>query len=476
MQEVYAIISKLLLNSGFCVPEFSGIEQTFLEEKKMVLNKCESIGANKYEIEFTSDAAAFESAVQKAYQKEKKDITVPGFRKGKAPRAIIEKMFGKEVFHEKAVNLLLNTELPLAVEEAKLNLVDRPDVEVLSLDTAEGIVFKAICITMPEVEVSDYKGITVTKNDYTVTDELVSAKAKELCRREARIISVDDRAAQMDDTVTIDFDGTVDGDSFPGGSAKEFPLKLGSGQFIPGFEEQIVGHSVGEEFDIDVTFPEDYKVDNLSGTSAVFHIKIHEIEFEEIPELSDELVADTTEFSTISEYLDDCRVKLQEESANKVQADIETAIFKQVIENTIGDIPDVMIERKIDSHIGEFEYRLKSEGMNIQMYLDYLGMDIQTLRGNYEQRATDEVKLRLALEKIAELEGLEVSDDEVQDGIIKLSEQYNMPVDRVRTLISEDVYRMDLLTAKAADFVKENAVILDAPPAEDASLAEAAAE
>lgn len=442
----------------------------------MILNKCENIGSNKYEIEFSSSAKDFESSIQKVYQQEKKNITVPGFRKGKASRTIVEKMFGETVFHEQAVNLLLNTELPLAVEEAKINLVDRPDVEVISLDVDSGIVFKAVCITMPEVEISDYKGITVEKSDYTVTDEIVEAQSKELCRREARIISVDDRPAQMEDTVTIDFSGTVDGDSFAGGSAEAFPLKLGSGQFIPGFEEQIVGHSIGDEFDVKVTFPEDYKMDNLAGEEAIFKVKIHEIEYEEIPELSDELVADTTEFSTVDEYLADCRVKLKEDAERKSQADIENAVFKQIIDKTVGDIPDVMIERKIDSHIGEFEYRLKSEGMNIEMYLEYLGMDMETLRSNYEQRAMDEVKLRLALEKIAELEGLEVSDEELQDGITKLSEQYNMPVEKVRTLISEDVYKMDLLTGKAADLIREAAIIKDAPVVEGAVTEEAVSE
>lgn len=434
----------------------------------MVLNKCESIGANKYEIEFSSSAEAFENSIQKVYQKEKKNINVPGFRKGKAPKAIVEKYYGATVFHEQAVNLLLNEELPLAVDEAKLNLVDRPDVEVLSLDQNGSILFKAVCITMPEVEVSDYKGIIVTKNDYTVTDELVEAKAKELCRREARIISVDDRPAQMGDTVTINFSGTVDGESFAGGSAEEFPLKLGSGQFIPGFEEQVVGHNLGEKFDINVTFPEEYKMDNLSGKDAVFSIEILAVEYEELPELTDDLVADTTEFSTVEEYMADCRTKLSEEAESKEKADIETDIFRQVIDNTVGDIPEVMIERKITSHVGEFEYRLKSEGMTLKMYLDYLGMDMDTFRRNYEQRATDEVKLRLALEKIAEVEGIEVSDEELQDGIRKLSEQYNMPVDKVRSLISEDAYKADLLTEKAANLVKEAAIINDAPAKEDA--------
>ena len=433
----------------------------------MVLNKCESIGTNKYELEFTSSPEAFENSIQKVYLKEKKNITVPGFRKGKASRALVEKMFGATVFHEQAVNLLLNEDLPVAVEESKLNLVDRPDVEVISIDQEGGIVFRATCITMPEVEVSNYKGIIVTKKDYTVTDELVEAKAKELCKREARIISVDDRPAQMGDTATIDFTGTIDGEPFSGGAAEEFPLKLGSGQFIPGFEEKLVGHSVGEEFDITVNFPEEYNMENLAGKEAVFAIKLHEIEYEELPELDDELVADTTEFSTVAEYLDDCRVKLAEEAKAKEASDIETAVFRQVIDNTVGEIPDIMIDRKISAHVGEFEYRLKSEGMTLDKYLGYLGMDMEAFRRNYESRALDEVKLRLALEKIAELEGLEVSEDEIREGIEGLAEQYKMPVNKVRSLISEDAYKMDLLTGKAAEFVKEAAIIKESSETED---------
>ena len=431
----------------------------------MSLKSTTNTAANTYELIMEIDAAAFEAAVEKAYQKQKKNIAVPGFRKGKVTRKMAEKMFGEGCFYEDAVQALAPAETMAAVDEANLDIVDQPQLEVVSVDKENGLVLKAVCTVKPDITIENYKGIKAPKVVEEVTDEKVDEQLKLMAQRNARIVAVEDRAAAMGDEVTIDFEGFTDGVAFDGGKAEDFALTLGSGQFIPGFEEAIVGHNAGEQFDIDVTFPAEYQAENLAGKPAVFKINLKEIKVQQLPEIDDEFAKDTSEFDTIDELKADLKSKLTENAENKANLEFESKVFQTVIDSVQGEIPQCMFDQRVDRLISEFDQRLRSQGMSLELYLRYTGMDMDALRESHAQRANDEVKLRLALEKIAKLEGFTVEDEDVQKGIADIAEQNNVDVETVKRIISEDDYRMDLLVEKASEFVKENAVV-------DNSLAE----
>jgi trigger factor len=388
-----------------------------------------------------------------------KKISIPGFRPGKASRKMIEKTYGEGVFYEEAINSIYPQAVADAVEEAKLELVDRPVVDIVSISKEEGVALKAVCITKPEIEVSNYKGIEVTKTVNDVTDEAINAEIEKLRQKGMRIITVEDRAAQMDDDVVIDFEGFVDNVAFEGGKAENFTLTLGSGQFIPGFEEKIVGHNIDEEFDIDVTFPEDYPSKEIAGKPAVFKIKLHEIKAKELPEVDDEFVKDTTEFDTVDELKADLKKKLEEAEARRADNEVETKLMDTVIENISGEIPDVMYEHRIDDMVHDFEHRLQAQGLNIDIYLQYTGMEMDSFRKTFAEQAEKQVKLRLALEKIAEVENIEVTDEEVDAEFAKLAEAYKMELDQVKAYIAAEDLKKDIAVGKTVDFIKEQAVI-----------------
>ncbi len=414
---------------------------------------------NTHELTLEIDANKFEEAIDTVYKKEKSKITIPGFRKGKATRKMIETHYGEGVFYEQAVNNLINSEVGQAIEEAKLELVTQPAIEVVSMDRKDGVTLKATCITKPEVTIKEYKGIKAPKLVKDVSDEEVSAQIESLRNKGARIVSVDDRPAQLHDEVIIDFEGFKDGVPFEGGKGDSFPLRLGSGQFIPGFEDQIVGHNIGEEFDVNVTFPEDYGMQDLAGQATVFKVKLSEITVQELPEVDDEFVKDTTEFETVDELKADTKKKLEEAAERSATAEFENVLFDKVIENVEGDIPDCMYENRINSLTSEFGHSLQQQGMNLDMYLQYTGMGEEEFRATFAERAEKEVTLRLGLEKIAEMENLAVTDEEIEEGLTKLGEQNGMDLETVKKYISYDAYKLDLLVGKAADVVKENAVI-----------------
>ncbi|MGN0595553.1 MAG: trigger factor, partial [Hominimerdicola sp.] len=324
----------------------------------MSLKATNNVDTNKYELEIVISAEDFEAAIQKAYIKAKKNISIPGFRKGKAPRKLIEKEYGEAVFYEDAVNLLYEPEVNGAIIESGLELVARPEVEVTSIDKATGVAIKVTCITKPEVEVKDYKGIEATKEVNTVTDEDIDNQVNILREKNVRIVTVDDRAAEIGDDVVIDFEGFKDDVAFEGGKAEDFTLSLGSGQFIPGFEDQIVGHSTGEDFDINVTFPEEYQVKELAGAPAVFKIKLKSISKKEMPELDDEMVKDSTDFETVDEYKADVKRKLEEANERAADAKVEEQIFDKVIENMTAEIPQVMFDNRVNEMVAELEQRL----------------------------------------------------------------------------------------------------------------------
>ena len=425
----------------------------------MSLKATNNVGTNSYELEIEIPAKDFEEALQKAYLRARKNISMPGFRKGKAPRKLIEKEYGEEVFYEDAVNLLYAPVVNGAIDESGLDLVTQPEVEVVAISKEEGVQLKAKCTTRPEVEVKDYKGIEVEKVVNAVTDEDVQKKLDELREKNVRIVTVDDRAAENGDTVKIDFEGFKDDGAFEGGKAEDFDLELGSGQFIPGFEDQIVGHSAGESFDINVTFPEEYQVKDLAGAPAVFKINLKSISKKELPELDDDMVKDSTDFDTVDEYKADIKAKLEEAAEKAADAKVEGDIFDKVIENMTAEIPEVMYDNRVNEMVAELEQRMAPQGISLDMYMQFTGQTIDTIKKGYAEQAEKQVKLRLALEKIAELEKVEVTDEELEEEFKNLSETYKMEVDQIKTLIPAENLKMDLSVGKAVDIIKESAVI-----------------
>ena len=428
----------------------------------MSLKSTNKVETNKYELEIEVSAQEFEEAIQKAYLREKGKIQISGFRKGKAPRKLIEREYGEEVFFEKAVNILYPAQVDDAVKESGLVIVTRPDVEVTDVSKAEGVKIKATVITKPEVEVKDYKGIEVVKDVKTVTDEDVEKQTDALREKNARIITVDDRAAEMGDDVVIDFEGFKDDVAFDGGKGEDFTLGLGSGQFIPGFEEQVAGHNIGEEFDINVTFPEDYNVEELKGAPVVFKIKLKSISKKEIPELDDEMVKDATEFDTVDEYKADVRKKLEEHAQEHADHEVEGKLMDKVVENLTAEIPQVMFDNRVNEMMMDLEQRLAPQGITMEMYCQFTGQDIETVKKAYVEQAEKQVKLRLALEKIAELENIEVSDDEAAEEMQKIADQYKMKLDEVKKYINAEDVKKDIAVGKAVEVVKNSAVIKDA--------------
>ena len=425
----------------------------------MSLKSTNNVETNKYELEIEVSAEQFEEAIQKAYMREKGKIQISGFRKGKAPRKLIEREYGEEVFFETAVNILYPEAVDSAVKESGLDIVARPEVEVTDVSKAEGVKIKATVITKPEVEVKDYKGIEVEKEVKTVTDEDVDKQADALREKNARVITVDDRAAEMGDDVVIDFEGFKDDVAFEGGKAEDFTLGLGSGQFIPGFEEQVAGHSIGEEFDINVTFPEDYQVEDLKGAPVVFKIKLKGISKKEIPELDDEMVKDATEFETVDEYKADVRKKLEEHAQKHADDEVEGKILDKVIENMTAEIPQVMFDNRVNEMMMDLEQRLAPQGITMEMYCQFTGQDIESVKKAYKEQAEKQVKLRLALEKIAQLENVEVTDDEAAAEMQKIADQYKMKIEQVKQYINEEDVKKDIAVGKAVEIVKNSAVI-----------------
>lgn len=425
----------------------------------MNLKSTNKVETNKYELEIEVTADEFEQAVAKAYLKQRKKINVPGFRVGKAPRKMIEKMYGEGVFYDEAVNSVYPSALADAVAEAKLELVDSPSVEATDVSKENGVTFKATCITKPEVEVADYKGISIDKKVDEVTDEAINNEIEKLRQQGIRVTTVEDRAAQNDDDVVIDFEGFKDNVAFEGGKAENFNLSLGSGQFIPGFEEQVVGHNIGDEFDINVSFPEEYQVKELAGQPVVFKVKVNEIKQKEVPEVNDDFVKDTTEFDTVDELNADLRKKLEEAAQKKADSEVESRMMDKVIDGMKVEIPEVMYERRIDGMQSDFENRLSQQGLNIDMYLQYTGMDKDSFRKTFKEQAERQVKLRLALDKIAEIEKIEVTAEDIDKEYAKVAEQYKMEVEKIKTYINEEDLKKDIAVEKAVELIKTSAVI-----------------
>ncbi len=413
-------------------------------------------------IEVTADE--FEAACQSAYKKNSKKITVPGFRKGKAPRKMIEKLYGASFFWEDAVNESYPAAYEAALAEAGIEPVAKAEMDVIDINE-NGYTFKAIVTVKPEVSVSNYKGIKAEKPVFEVTDADVDAEIERTRKRNARIETVD-REAKEGDTAVIDFEGFLNGEPFEGGKGEAFSLELGSGQFIPGFEEQLIGTKAGDERDLNVTFPEEYHAEELAGKAVVFKVKVHEIKESILPDLDDEFAKDVSEFDTLDEYKEDVKKQLiasREESAQNI---FENSVLEKLLENTEVELPDAMIENQIDSIIENFTYQLSAQGMDFNSYAEMMGMKLEDMRQMYRPQAEHQLKMNLALEKIAEIENFEFSDEDVDAEYNKISEQYNMPVEQVKILLPVDSLKRDMGMQKASDLVRESA-IAESPKAEE---------
>ncbi len=420
--------------------------------------KAKEIEKNKYEFEFLIEKEAFDAEVNKVYRKNVSKMNVPGFRKGKAPKHIIEKLYGATVFYDEALDNLLPTAYENAVNATKLDVVSRPELDVVSIDD-KGVALKAQVWVKPNVEISAYTGLEVTKESVEVTDEDIMKDIDATRERNSRMLTVEDRAAQEGDQAVIDFEGFLDGVAFEGGKGEKFPLGLGSGSFIPGFEEQIVGKNIGDEFDINVTFPEDYGAENLAGKEVVFKIKLHELKVKELPELDDEFVKDVSEFNTVDEYKADIKAKITERREKSAESKVENDLLDALIANTECDIPDCMIQQEIDGYIRDYEYRLQSQGGNLEMYFQYTGMTMEKLRENFKSDAERQVKIRLALAKIAKTEKIKALKKDIEAEYKKIATGYNVDIETVKSSIPESGISEDIVLRKAVDFVKENAVI-----------------
>lgn len=430
----------------------------------MSLNQ-KNIGPNNYEFEISFDSATFNAAVDKVYKKSAKNITIPGFRRGKAPRAIIEKMYGKGVFYEDAVNDLLPAAYEEAAKEFGMEIVGRPEFEIDNIDE-NGATIKVKVFTKPEMKLDGYKGVAAERNVTPVTDADVDAEIDRVRARNSRMIDITDRAAALEDTVDINYEGSVDGVPFDGGKADGHSLTLGSGQFIPGFEDQIVGHNIGDEFDVNVTFPEKYHAEELAGKAAVFKVKLNGIKFNEKPALDDDFAKDVSEFDTLAEYKADIRAKLEENNKKSADAAVDEQLVSAIVEKMEGDIPEVMYEAECENMVRDFDTRLRMQGMDLKTYFKYTGMDLDGLREQSRPQAERQVKTRLALETVAANENITATDEELEAEFKKLSEAYGMEVDQIKAQIAPEALAEDIKVRKAVEFIRDNAKITDAAPAE----------
>lgn len=421
----------------------------------------EKIDVNKVKITFSVDADRFEEGLKHSYNKNKGNISIQGFRKGKAPRKLIEAQYGKAVFYDDAINFVLPDAYEAAVKENNLDVVSRPEIDVTAIDEKEGITFTAEVYTRPEVKISDYKGLTFKKPDLEVSDEELEAELKKDQEKNARIITVTDRAVQEGDIATIDFKGFIDDVAFEGGEGENFDLEIGSHTFIDNFEEQLVGKNVGDEVDVNVTFPENYGKADVAGKPAVFKVTVKELKYKEYPELNDEFVQDTTEFETLDEYKNEIVGKLLAQKQMNAKAAKQEELLNQLIEKAEMDVPDAMIEADIDMKINDFSRNIQQQGLSLDMYLEYMGQNIQAMRDAYRPMSEKQVKGRLALEGVAAAEKFEVTDEEIDAEIKRIAESYGMEFDKLKDVIREEDKKNligDLKVQKALDLVTENAV------------------
>lgn len=424
----------------------------------MALKSSNKVETNVYELEITVDAETFTEACKKAYLKQRKSIQIPGFRKGKATQGMIEKVYGEGAFYEEALEIVYPEAVGAAFEEAGLSVVDQPsDVDFPVMSKTEGVVITMKVTTYPEVKLGEYKGIKGKMLDTDATDEDVETELKNMQDRNSRLVTVEDRESAMGDTCDINFEGFVDDVAFDGGKGENYPLELGSNSFIPGFEEQVAGHKAGEEFDVNVTFPEQYEP-SLAGKNAVFKCKINEIKAKELPELDDEFAKDVSEFDTLDELKADLKKQIADRKAENAKVDFENQILEQVCENMEVEIPECMFTQKCDEMVQDYAYRLQMQGLDLNTYLQYLGQTMDQFKEQFMEGAKQQVKSKLALDAIVKAENIEASEEEIEAEINKLAEQYNMEADKIKAAVPAEQLSADITTRKAVDFIVDNAV------------------
>ncbi len=421
----------------------------------------EKLEKNMAKLTVEVPAEEVEAALQNAYLKNRKQISVPGFRKGKVPRQMIEKMYGPEVFYDDAANALIQKAYPQAADECELEIVSRPTVDIVQLEKGKPFIFTAEVAVKPEVTLGQYKGIEVEKADTTATDEEVAAEIDKEREANSRTITVEDRAVQDGDMTVIDFEGFVDGEAFEGGKGTDYPLTIGSGAFIPGFEEKLVGAEIGKEVEVDVTFPEEYHAKELAGKPAVFKCTVKEIKVKELPELDDDFAQDVSDFDTLEEYKADVRKKVEEKKAADAKAKKEDAVIEKIIEGAAMEIPDAMVETQAERMVDEFAQRLQMQGLTMEQYLQFTGGNVQALVEQSKPQALKRIQSRLVLEAVAAAENLTASDEELDAELGRMAEQYKMEVEKLKEMFAEEdlkSVREDLAIQKAVELVTDAAV------------------
>lgn len=425
--------------------------------------KMQDIEKNVVQLEIEVDAAKFEEGMQKSFAKNASKFNVPGFRKGKAPRNIVERYYGEQALYDDAINIVCSEAYDLAIDEKNIHPVDRPEIDILQIGNNENLIFTAKVTVKPEVELGAYMGVEVKKAEAVLTDEDVENEFKKVIEKNSRLVSVSDRPVQDGDTAIIDFEGFIDDVPFEGGKGTDYSLVIGSGTFIPGFEEQLIGKNVGEDVDVNVSFPEDYGKEELSGKPALFKVVIKEIKFKELPTIDDEFAKDISEFDTLDEYKKDLRNKLEETAKHKAEHDDENNIVKQIADNATIDIPQVMFEKQIDAMVKDFDMRLRYQGLELGRYLEIMGMDYEGFRGQFAERAKDEVKIQLVVEKISQVEDVQVTDEEADTEINKMAEAYKQSAeDLKKTLSPEDMdyIKKDVAFRKTIKLLVDNAKLV----------------
>jgi len=400
--------------------------------------KIEKLENNQVKLEIEVDAKVFDECMNKAFNKNKSRFNIPGFRRGKAPRSMVERYYGEQVLYEDAINFACAEAYDNAIDENDLHPVDRPEIDIVQLESGKNFIFTATVTVKPDVELGQYKGLSVQKEAVVVTEEDVENELKRIQERNSKLINIEDRPVQNGDTVNIDFEGSIDGVPFKGGEAKGYTLVIGSGTFIPGFEEQLIGANINDEVNVNVTFPEDYHSEDLKGKPAVFKVKINEIKFKQLPEINDEFASDVSEFETLDEFKADIRAKLTQQAQARADRKFEEDIVKLAVDNAACDIPEVMINRRLDDMMRQFDMQLRYQGMNLEGYLQMMGMDMEKFRADYRDSAREDVKTQLVLEKIAEVENIIASPEEFDAELEEMAKRYNQPVEEMKKHLHDD--------------------------------------
>lgn len=420
----------------------------------------EKMEKNMAKLTIEVSAEDLDKAMQNAYQKAKGKIAIPGFRKGKAPRKMIEQMYGKGIFLEDAANALIPEHYSKALEECDLEIVSQPEIDVVQAEPGKAFIFTAEVAVKPEVTLGDYKGLEVPKSETEVTDEDVDAEIKKEQEKNSRTVTVEDRGAENGDITTIDFEGFVDGVAFEGGKGTDYPLTLGSGSFIPGFEDQLVGAKAGDHVEVNVTFPEEYQAAELAGKAAVFQCDVKKVEAKELPELDDDFAQDVSEFDTLAEYKEDIKKNLTEKKEKEARAEKENAAVDKAIENAQMEIPDAMVDTQVRQMINDFASRMQSQGLTMEQYFQFTGMTVEKMQDEMKPQALKRIQTRLVLEKIAEVENIQPTEEEVNEEISKMAEMYKMEADKLKELLGDrelEQMKKDMAVQKAVTLVADEA-------------------